>query len=139
MRKNIRLWFQAAFFALTNGYVTGFTQGKIYTGKAKYLCAPGLNCYSCPGALMSCPIGSLQAVLDGRGFALSCYVFGFLMAFGALFGRFICGWMCPFGLVQDLLYRIPVRHKHKNLQIAFCELEIKVTSCSENAHNLMGK
>ncbi|MCH4193175.1 MAG: 4Fe-4S binding protein [Butyrivibrio sp.] len=115
MRKNIRLWFQAAFFALTNGYVTGFTQGKIYTGKAKYLCAPGLNCYSCPGALMSCPIGSLQAVLDGRGFALSCYVFGFLMAFGALFGRFICGWMCPFGLVQDLLYRIPVRHKHKNL------------------------
>ena len=111
----LRLLFQAAFFALTNGYARGFASGKIYTGRAKKLCVPGLNCYSCPGALGSCPIGSLQAVLSGRTFRLSAYVLGLLMAFGTLFGRLVCGWMCPFGLVQDLLHRLPFPKKRKNL------------------------
>lgn len=110
-----RPWFQAAFFALTNGYANGFLKGKIYTGNTKALCVPGLNCYSCPGAFGSCPIGSLQAVLDSQKFSMSCYVFGFLMAFGALFGRLVCGWMCPFGLLQDMLHKIPVFKKRKNL------------------------
>lgn len=110
-----RHWFQAAWFALTNGYAKGFLEGKIYTGSTKTVCVPGLNCYSCPGAVGSCSIGSLQAVLDSQKFTFSCYIFGFLMAFGVLFGRLICGWMCPFGLVQDLLHKIPVFHKIKNL------------------------
>lgn len=114
-KSRFRHWFQAAFFALTNGYVTGFFKGKIYTGKTKVLCVPGLNCYSCPGALGSCPIGALQAVLGSRGFIVSCYVFGLLMAAGALFGRLICGFMCPFGLVQELLHKIPICSKKKNL------------------------
>jgi ferredoxin-type protein NapH len=90
-QKNIRLWFQAAWFAVTNGYAKGFLEGKIYKGQIKYVCVPGLNCYSCPGALGSCPIGSLQAVLDSGKFRVSCYVFGFLMLFGALLGRFVDG------------------------------------------------
>ena len=88
-------------------YAVGFINGKIYDGSLKKLCLPGLNCYSCPGALGSCPIGSLQAVLGSRNFQFSFYIFGFLMLMGAVFGRFVCGWMCPFGLVQDLLYKIP--------------------------------
>lgn len=118
MKKSIsrfRHWWQAAFFAITNGYYKGYAGGKIYTGNAKKFCSPGLNCYSCPGAYNSCPIGSLQAVLDSRKFVVSCYVFGILMAFGTLFGRLICGWMCPFGLVQDLLHMIPIRLKKKNM------------------------
>lgn len=114
-RGNIRHWFQAAWFALTNGYAAGFLKGKIYTGKSKVLCLPGLNCYSCPGALGSCPVGSLQAVLGDANFKVSCYVFGFLMLFGSLLGRFVCGWLCPFGLVQDLLHKIPIPGKRKNL------------------------
>lgn len=115
-RKNsFRLWFQAAFFALTNGYANGFLHGKIFKGKSKLVCVPGLNCYSCPGALFSCPIGSLQSVLTTSNFKVSCYAFGFLMAFGAFFGRLVCGWMCPFGLVQDCLYKIPLFKKIKNL------------------------
>lgn len=114
-QKNIRLWFQAAWFAVTNGYAKGFLEGKIYKGQIKYVCVPGLNCYSCPGALGSCPIGSLQAVLDSGKFRVSCYVFGFLMLFGALLGRFVCGWLCPFGLVQDLLHKIPLFRKKKNM------------------------
>ena len=58
-----RTWIQAAWFALTNGYLRGYATGKIYTSNTKVLCVPGLNCYSCPGAMGACPIGSLQAVL----------------------------------------------------------------------------
>ena len=111
----IRNWFQAAWFAVTNGYINGFKEGRIYTGSSKKVCVPGLNCYSCPGATGACPIGSLQAVIDSREFSFSCYIFGFLMAVGALFGRLICGWMCPFGFVQDMLYKVPLSHKRKNL------------------------
>jgi polyferredoxin len=68
---------------------------------------PGLNCYSCPGALGACPIGSLQAELAAREIRFPLYVTGFLLAFGALFGRVVCGFLCPFGWVQDLLYKIP--------------------------------
>ena len=32
---------------------------------------------------------------------------GFLVLFGLTLGRWICGWLCPFGWVQDLVYRIP--------------------------------
>lgn len=113
--KNVRLFVQAVWTALTNGYLYGFVSGKIYKGPMKYLCVPGLNCYSCPGALGACPIGSLQAVLTSKAFHFSCYVFGLLMLFGSVFGRFICGWLCPFGLVQDLLYKIPFLKKRSSL------------------------
>ena len=96
---------------LTNSYLAGFVQGKIYTGKLKNLCVPGLNCYSCPGALGSCPIGALQAVIGSRNFKLAFYVSGFLIFVGALVGRFVCGWLCPFGLIQDLLHKIPFPKK----------------------------
>ena len=45
----------------------------------------------------------------------SYYVVGFLLLFGTLLGRFVCGWLCPFGLVQDLLYKIPFPKKLKKL------------------------
>lgn len=106
---------QLAFTILTNGYAYGFMSGKIYRGSLKYVCVPGLNCYSCPGALASCPIGALQALLTQRGFHVPFGVLGFLFVFGSLFGRFVCGWLCPFGLVQDLLYKIPVFKKRKRL------------------------
>lgn len=105
--ERMRLWVQVMFTALTNGYVLGFLDGKIYKGSSKRFCVPGLNCYSCPGAVGSCPIGSLQAVLGSSKYQFSFYVIGFLMIVGSLAGRFVCGWLCPFGLVQDLLYKIP--------------------------------
>ncbi len=115
MKERARLWVQIIFTAVTNGYAYGFATGQIYKGPLKSICVPGLNCYSCPGALGSCPIGSLQAVLGSRDYRFSFYIVGFLIFFGSLFGRFVCGWLCPFGLVQDLLYKIPFVKKRKNL------------------------
>ena len=106
---------QLAFTALTNGYAAGFAKGSIDKGPGKFICLPGLNCYSCPGALGSCPIGSLQAVIGSRSYRFSFYIAGFLLLFGALFGRLVCGWLCPFGLVQDLLYKIPFVKKLRRL------------------------
>lgn len=111
-RRLIQLFFAAA----SNSYVTGFATGMIYQGDLKKVCSPGLNCYSCPGALMSCPIGSLQAVLGSRSFQLSTYVFGMILAFGALLGRMVCGFLCPFGLVQELLFKIPFVKKIKHFK-----------------------
>lgn len=109
VKKNpgVRTTVQILFTAMTNGYAAGFAKGKIYTGPTKSLCVPGLNCYSCPGALGSCPIGSLQAVLASREYKFSFYLFGFFMIIGAILGRFVCGWLCPFGLFQDLVFKIP--------------------------------
>ena len=96
---------------LSNSYLAGFAKGKIYQGKLKNLCVPGLNCYSCPGALGSCPVGAMQAVVGSWNFKLTFYVAGFLMFIGTLTGRFVCGWLCPFGLIQDLLHKIPFPKK----------------------------
>ncbi len=92
-----------------NGYIKGFLPGNpmIYEGPLKHFCLPGMNCYSCPGALGACPIGALQAALNARDRDFPFYVLGYLIAAGVIAGRFICGWLCLFGLLQELLYKIP--------------------------------
>ena len=111
--KRPRLSFQRVIQLLAavlfNGYAAGFRKGRIFTGGSKAFCVPVLNCYSCPGALGACPIGSLQAVLGDRRSGFPFYVLGTLMLFGVVLGRAVCGLLCPFGLVQDLLHKIPVK------------------------------
>lgn len=102
---------QLVFTALSNGYIAGFLKGGLYMGRLKTICLPGLNCYSCPGALGSCPIGALQSVIKHRDYGFSFYVVGTLAVVGALIGRLVCGFLCPFGFVQDLLHKIPFPKK----------------------------
>ncbi len=107
----MRTWVQAVYTALTNAYAIGFVKGTVYKGPIKSICVPGLNCYACPGAMGACPIGALQAVLGSSKYYFSYYVVGFMIAFGAICGRLICGFLCPFGFVQDLLHKIPFPKK----------------------------
>ncbi|MBR4743981.1 MAG: 4Fe-4S binding protein [Oscillospiraceae bacterium] len=109
MGKRIRKTVQAAWAVLTNAWVKGFIPGgtALYEGPLKRFCVPGMNCYSCPAALGACPIGAMQAALTARHRKFPFYVLGYLMAVGVLVGRFICGWLCLFGLIQELLYKIP--------------------------------
>lgn len=104
-----RNWIQAGFTLATNAYLPGFFKGGIYAGNMKTLCVPGLNCYSCPGALGSCPIGAMQAVINGNRHNFSYYVLGMLLLFGVLLGRLVCGFLCPFGWMQQLLHKIPLK------------------------------
>lgn len=102
---------QALGAMVWNGNGSGFVQGRIYQGSLKSFCVPVLNCYSCPGALGACPIGSLQAVLGTNKFSLPYYVLGLMVIFGITLGRFFCGFLCPFGFIQDLLYYLPLPKK----------------------------
>lgn len=141
----LRLLIQCAFAALSNGHLIGFRTGKIYTGPLKVLCTPGMNCYSCPGALGSCPIGSLQAVLNSKQYHIALYVLGLLTVIGTFFGRLICGFLCPFGLIQDLLHKIPFPRKIRKLPgerywrcLRFVLLGVFVILLPMLVHNLLG-
>lgn len=104
-----RTCIQAGATLLTNIHLPNFFKGGIYQGNGKAVCVPGLNCYSCPAASGACPIGSFQAVVGSSKFKFSYYVTGFLILLGVLLGRFICGFLCPFGWIQDLLHKIPCK------------------------------
>ena len=92
---------------LYNAHLKGFVTGEIYRGNTKAVCVPGLNCYSCPGAVGACPLGAIQNALAAAGHRAGWYVLGIIMLFGLTLGRTICGWLCPLGLIQELLHKIP--------------------------------
>ena len=46
-----------------NADIRHWFNGTISQTKLKKICVPGLNCYSCPGAIASCPLGALQTTL----------------------------------------------------------------------------
>ena len=102
-----RPYIQLLAAVLYNCNFKGFAEGKIYKGRSKGACVPGLNCYSCPGAVASCPLGSLQTALVGSRYRIPYFILGTILLFGLFLGRFICGFLCPFGLLQDLLHKIP--------------------------------
>lgn len=102
-----RLAIQGLASLIQNADLKGFITGGVSQSVTKAVCVPGLNCYSCPGAVGACPIGSLQNSLSGMSFRFPYYVLGLLIFFGALLGRAVCGFLCPFGLLQDLLNKIP--------------------------------
>ncbi len=99
---------------LYNANLKGYLSGQIYTGDSKALCVPGLNCYSCPGAVGACPLGALQNALASTGNRAPYYVLGILMLFGLILGRTICGYLCPMGLIQELLHKLPTPKVKKN-------------------------
>ena len=94
---------------MTNLHLPNFLKGRLYQGAGKTVCVPGLNCYSCPAASGACPIGAFQAVVGSSKFSFSYYITGILILLGVLLGRFICGFLCPFGWFQELLHKIPSR------------------------------
>jgi ferredoxin len=70
-------------------------------------CMPAMNCWACPAAAFGCPIGAIGNFLV-KGL-VPFFAIGLMLLVGALVGRLICGWVCPFGLLQDLLAKIPVK------------------------------
>ena len=104
-----RGWVQAGAALLTNLHLPNFFRGRLYQGAGKAVCVPGLNCYSCPAASGACPIGAFQAVVGSSKFRFSYYITGTLILLGVLLGRFICGFLCPFGWFQELVHKLPTK------------------------------
>mgnify|MGYP003289277854 CR=1 FL=1 len=109
-RKIIQLYAALLF----NANMKGFVNGEIFKGLSKSLCLPGLNCYSCPGAIGACPLGSLQNALSESKTKLPTYVLGIILLYSIILGRTICGFLCPMGLIQELMYKIKTPKLKKN-------------------------
>lgn len=110
--RKVRSPFVAVFgLILPNSYFPVASTNQIYDGPLKLTCFPGLNCHACPTALTACPIGILQH-FSAIG-KIPFFLLGFLGAIGMTFGRAVCGWVCPFGWIQDQTFKI----KSKKLKI----------------------
>ena len=95
-----RGWIQAAAVLLTNIHIPNLFKGKIYQGKAKTMCVPGLNCYSCPAATGACPIGAFQAVVGSSKFKFTYYITGFFYLAGSSAGTVYLWFSLPVRMVS---------------------------------------
>ncbi len=105
-----RRFFQIGSLLISNSYIGSVFYNKIYQGWFKGICIPFMNCYGCPLAMVSCPIGTLQHFVIIK--AIPFLLIGFLGMIGLVVGRMTCGWLCPFGFAQEMLYKIRTPKLH---------------------------
>ena len=91
------------------------------------LSLPTFSCYYASGRTATCVVWQLQSYLFPDWAPSSVYATtglerlaiatGLLIIISIIFGRFLCGWICPFGLYMDLLTRLRkiLRIKHWTL------------------------
>lgn len=102
--QRIRVFIQWLSLTGSNIYLGFFRTKQVYQGPLKSACVPFLNCHSCPSALFSCPIGTLQHYMTLH--RIPGILLSYLLVIGITVGSMGCGWLCPFGLLQDLMYKI---------------------------------
>jgi ferredoxin len=97
--------------------------------------APFYGCYYPCGRTVTCALWQIQTYIypffnvgggwgvhyDSTGFARLAIVFGVIILAAVILGRFFCGWVCPFGLLVDLMTRLrkAVRIRRRNLSDKF--------------------
>ncbi len=74
-------------------------------GRLHTICGPVFHCYACPLSTFACPIGVIANFAGLHIFPF--FAIGVLFLTGGALGALICGWVCPFGFMQDLLGRVP--------------------------------
>jgi len=104
-----RRFSQFLFLFLLNPVVHRFIPG--LSEPMMGVCVPVMNCWSCPAAAFACPVGAVGQLM-ARG-VFPFLTLGILILTGSLLGRLVCGWVCPFGLLQDLMFKIPTKHKYR--------------------------
>ena len=107
--------------------ITTLFANSYYFSFLKYCSFPVFNCYSCPLAVFACPVGTIQFFLARGSFPFLAV--GIIGLTGILVGRMTCGWLCPFGFLQELMYkispyRIKLSHKWDNLKYVFLGLGV---------------
>ncbi len=99
-----RLFVQVLAAILLTANFTSFTASTIFFGG---VCLPILHCNACPLTWLACPIYTISEYIQFH--SVPWLALGLVAAVGALVGRVFCGWICPMGLLQDALARVPSR------------------------------
>ncbi|HIP92872.1 MAG TPA: 4Fe-4S binding protein [Desulfurobacteriaceae bacterium] len=118
-RKKNKVLIQATSFFLLNPYIANFFTGRLYTGSLKIFPFPILNCWSCPAAVFACPIGALSNLVSLKKFPF--YVLG-ITILASYKKNILCGYICPFGFFQDLIYKIPFYKASKRKRDIFSKI-----------------
>lgn len=100
---------KVGFFVLTRNYTaviaTWLMNLNMFGLSFKKICTPGFNCHGCPWATSACPVG--VATFGSALHVLPAFAIATILAVGALAGRLVCAFACPFGFFQELMHRIP--------------------------------
>ncbi|HUW23935.1 MAG TPA: 4Fe-4S binding protein [bacterium] len=91
-------------FVISHAYLRIVATKQIYQGPLKATCIPFVTCHACPAAVFSCPLGTIQHYMVIR--QIPYVLLGHLGILLVAVGRMACGWLCPVGLFQDLMYKI---------------------------------
>jgi len=69
---------------------------------------PYFFCVASPGAWAACPIGLLEYsfTIFPLGVVVLLYIISFLGIMTMLFGRGFCGWACPIGFLNEIIFHI---------------------------------
>ena len=78
------------------------------------ICVPGLNCQYCSYSIAGCPLGLTQRALAGGVAHFAWTLWGLLVLLALIFGRTVCGWLCPVGFLQDILAKTPLPKLRKS-------------------------
>lgn len=103
MVKKDSIFLKLRFYTAT--FSTMLLNLNIFGLSLRSFCSPGFNCHGCPWATFACPIGVMTFSSGVRQIPLM--TIAFLLAIGTVSGRLVCGFICPFGWFQDILYKIP--------------------------------
>ncbi|MBU4199795.1 MAG: 4Fe-4S binding protein [Verrucomicrobia bacterium] len=97
-----RRFIQILAAILLTSNITVFSANGIFFGG---VCLPVIHCNACPLTWLACPIYTISEYIQFH--SVPWLALGLIAGFGVLVGRFFCGWICPMGLLQELLYLIP--------------------------------
>ena len=68
-------------------------------------CVPILYCEACSLSWLGCPIGIMAATIAFH--EIPWLILAIVVGAAVVVGRWFCGWICPTGFIQDLLFKIP--------------------------------
>ncbi|MCD6461463.1 MAG: 4Fe-4S binding protein, partial [Thermoplasmata archaeon] len=99
--RSLRIATQTFFFIITWAGLIGISMtGLIY---------PYFFCVASPGAWAGCPIGVLEqgfSTLATTGLLVLAFLVAFLGVLTLPFGRAFCGWACPIGFLNEIIYHL---------------------------------
>ena len=105
-----RGWIQAGGDAADQPASAELPQGRTVSGRWENRLRAGAELLLLSGGLRSLSHrGRFRQWWGSSKFSFSYYITGFLILLGVLLGRFICGFLCPFGWFQELLHKIPTK------------------------------